>query len=65
MAISFGVGVAMGAMWGGGWCCGSGWGNNNVTINNNNNFVNNRNRQNINNANRGNRPSNQPARGNR
>ena len=63
MAISFGVGVAMGAMWGGGWCCGSGWGNNNVTINNN--FVNNSNRQNINNANRGNRPSNQPARGNR
>src|SRR3974390_3936693 len=25
MAISFGVGVAMGAMWGGGWCCGCGW----------------------------------------
>jgi hypothetical protein len=65
MAISFGVGVAMGAMWGGGWCCGSSWGgNNNVTINNNNNFVNNSNRQNINNANRGNRPANQPARGN-
>jgi len=64
MAISFGVGVAMGAMWSGGWCCGCGWGNNNVTINNNNNFVNNSNRQNINNANRGNRPSNQPARGN-
>jgi Protein of unknown function (DUF3300) len=65
MAISFGVGVAMGAMWGGGWCCNSGWGgNNNVTINNNNNFVNNSNRQNINNANRGNRPANQPARGN-
>ena len=65
MAISFGVGVAMGAMWGGGWGYGCGWGgNNNVTINNNNNFVNNSNRQNINNANRGNRPSNQPARGN-
>ncbi len=65
MAISFGVGVAMGAMWGGGWGYGAGWGgNNNVTINNNNNFVNNSNRQNINNANRGNRPSNQPARGN-
>src|SRR6516164_8473749 len=64
MAISFGVGVAMGAMWSGGWCCGCGWGGNNVTINNNNNFVNNSNRQNINNANRGNRPANQPARGN-
>ena len=39
MAISFGVGVAMGAMWGGGWGYGCGWGgNNNVTINNNNNF---------------------------
>jgi hypothetical protein len=39
-AISFGVGVAMGAFWGG--CCGGGWGwgcgwggNNNITINNN------------------------------
>jgi len=65
MAISFGVGVAMGAMWSGGWGYNSGWGgNNNVTINNNNNFVNNSNRQNVNNANRGNRPSNQPARGN-
>ena len=53
MAISFGVGVAMGAMWSGGWGYNCGWGgNNNVTINNNNNFVNNSNRQNINNANR-------------
>ncbi len=53
MAISFGVGVAMGAMWGGGWGYGCGWGgNNNVTINNNNNFVNNSNRQNINGGNR-------------
>jgi hypothetical protein len=62
MAISFGVGVAMGAMWGGGWCCGSSWhgGNNNVTINNNNNF----NRQNYNRQNvSGKRPANQPARG--
>ena len=45
MAISFGVGMAMGAAWGG--CCGwnAGWGgNNNITINNNNNFVNNSNR---------------------
>ncbi len=65
MAISFGVGVAMGAFWSGGAGWGCGWGgNNNVTINNNNNFVNNSNRQNINNANRGNRPAQQPARGN-
>ncbi len=55
MAISFGVGVAMGAMWSGGWGYNCGWGgNNNVYINNNNNFVNNSNRQNINNANRNN-----------
>ena len=53
MAISFGVGVAMGAMWSGGWGYHCGWGgNNNVYINNNNNFVNNSNRQNINNSNR-------------
>lgn len=53
MAISFGVGIAMGAAWGGGWCCGSSWGgNNNVYINHNNNFVNNSNRNNINNGNR-------------
>lgn len=48
-AISFGVGVAMGAMWGGGWGYNCGWhggGNNNITINNNNNFVNNSNRAN-------------------
>lgn len=40
MALSFGVGVAMGAMWSGGWGYNCGWhgGNNNVTINNNNNF---------------------------
>ena len=39
MAISFGVGVMMGAFWSGGWCCGCGWGgNNNITINRNNNF---------------------------
>jgi hypothetical protein len=65
MAISFGVGVAMGAFWSGGSGWGCGWGgNNNVYINNNNNFVSNSNRQNINNVNRGNRPANQPARGN-
>lgn len=38
MAISFGVGVAMGAMWGGGWGWGCGWGHNDVDINVNNNF---------------------------
>src|SRR3954447_16327563 len=41
MAISFGVGVAMGAMWSGGWGYHSGWGgggNNTININNNNNF---------------------------
>ncbi len=54
-AISFGVGVAMGAMWSGGWGYNSGWGgNNNVYINHNNNFVNNSNRQNINGGNRNN-----------
>ena len=54
MAISFGVGVAMGAMWSGGWGYNCGWhgGNNNITINNNNNFVNNSNRQNVNGGNR-------------
>jgi len=63
MAISFGVGVAMGAMWSGGWGYNCGWhgGNNNVTINNNNNFVNNSNRQNFQG---GNRASNRPAGGN-
>ena len=40
MAISFGVGVAMGAMWSGGWGyhCGWGGGGNTVNINTNNNF---------------------------
>jgi hypothetical protein len=58
MALSFGVGMAMGAAWGGGgWCCNSGWGgNNDITINNNNSFVNNSNRQNVNNS--GNRTGN-------
>jgi hypothetical protein len=37
MAISFGVGVMMGAFWSGGWGCGWG-GNNDITINRNNNF---------------------------
>lgn len=49
-AISFGVGMMVGAAWGGGgWGWNAGWGgNNNVTINNSNNFVNNSNRQNVN-----------------
>lgn len=60
LAISFGVGVMMGAFWSGGWGWGCGWGgNNNVYINHNNNF--NRN-TNIGGGNRGNiggaRPSN-------
>jgi Protein of unknown function (DUF3300) len=58
-AISFGVGLAIGAAWGGGgWCCNSGWGhgNNNITINNNNNYVKNTN-VNRNNVNGGNRNS--------
>lgn len=39
MAISFGVGVMMGAAWSGGWGWGCGWGgNNDITINTNNNF---------------------------
>jgi hypothetical protein len=42
--LSFGIGVAMGAAWGG-WCCNSGWGGNNVNINNTNNFVRNSDRQ--------------------
>jgi hypothetical protein len=65
LAISFGVGIMMGAFWSGGWGWGCGWGNNNININNNNNF--NRN-TNIGNGNRGNlgngnRPSQQPGRG--
>jgi hypothetical protein len=60
MAISFGVGVMMGAFWSGGWGWGCGWGgNNDITINRNNNF--NRN-TNVGGGNRnnfgGNRPSN-------
>jgi hypothetical protein len=57
LAISFGVGVMMGAFWSGGWGWGCGWSNNNININNNNNF--NRNS----NIGGGNRPSQQPGRG--
>jgi hypothetical protein len=43
-AISFGVGVAMGAFWGGGgWGWGAGWGRNDININRNANFVRNSN----------------------
>jgi hypothetical protein len=62
MALSFGVGMAIGAAWGGGgygWGCGWGGGNN-VYINNHNNFINN---QNLKNANF-NRDGNQAGRGN-
>jgi len=39
LALSFGVGIAMGAFWGnGGWGWGPGWGNNDLTINHHNNF---------------------------
>ena len=65
MAISFGVGLAMGAMWGGGWGYGCGWGGNNVNVNVNNNFNRNTNINggNRNNINGGNRPSQLPAGG--
>jgi hypothetical protein len=60
LAISFGVGVMMGAAWSGGWGWNSGWGgNNDININTNNNFNRNTNiqggnRNNINSGNRGN-----------
>ena len=55
-AISFGVGWAMGAAWGGGgWGWNCGWGHNDININNNNNFVRN---SNINNIQGGNRINN-------
>jgi len=61
--IGFGVGIAIGAAWGGGWGWNTGWGgNNDININRNNNFnqINGGNRNNIGN---GNRPSNLPANG--
>lgn len=46
MAISFGVGMMVGAAFHGGWGWGCGWGGNNtININNNNNFVRNSNVQ--------------------
>jgi len=62
--LAFGVGVAMGAWWGGGgggWGWNCGWGGNNVTINNNNTFVRNTNIRNGNtNVGSGNRWQHQP-----
>jgi len=65
LAISFGIGVFMGAFWSGGWGWGAGWGNNNININNNNNFNRNSNigGGNRNNIGGGNRPSQLPNRG--
>jgi hypothetical protein len=56
MALSFGVGVAMGAAWGGGgWGWGCGWGgNNDITVNRNNTFVNNSTRGSLQGGNRAN-----------
>ena len=55
MALSFGVGMMVGAAWGGGDDGAAGCGNNNVNINVNNNFVNNSNRNtNINGGNQNN-----------
>ena len=55
-ALSFGVGVAVGAAFHGGWGYGCGWGGgNNININNNNNFV----------RNSANRPGGQPGGGGR
>ena len=61
--LAFGVGVAMGAWWGGGggWGYNCGWGGNNVTINNNNTFIRNTNIRNGNtNVGNGNRWQHQP-----
>ena len=55
LAISFGIGIAMGAFWGGGWGWGCGWGGGSVNVNINNSF--NRNT----NIGGGNRPSQLPA----
>jgi len=66
LALSFGIGVAMGAFWSGGWGWGCGWGgNNDITINRNNNFNRNSNvgGGNRNNIGGGNRPSTLPSRG--
>jgi hypothetical protein len=52
-AVSFGVGMMVGAAMSGGWGWGCGWGGNNtININNSNNFVNNSNRNTNRNTNR-------------
>jgi hypothetical protein len=62
MAISFGVGVAMGAMWHGGWGYGCGWGHNDINVNINNNFNRSANiNRNTNIANAGNKWQHNPA----
>src|SRR3954449_5255617 len=63
MAISFGVGMMMGAFWGGGYGWGCGWGGNTININNNNNFNRNSNVGAGNRNGSGNRASQQPAAG--
>jgi Protein of unknown function (DUF3300) len=50
LALSFGVGVMMGAFWSGGWGWGCGWGNNDININRTSTF-----NRNTNVGNRGNR----------
>ena len=60
-ALAFGVGVALGAAWGGNWGYGCKWSNGDININNNNKYVSNSNRNK--NINHGNRPSQQPAGG--
>jgi uncharacterized protein DUF3300 len=50
--VSFGVGMAWGAAISGGWGCGWGGGNNDITINNNNNYVKNSNNRSGNQGNR-------------
>jgi Protein of unknown function (DUF3300) len=56
LVLSFGIGVAMGAFWSGGWGWGAGWGGGSINVNNNNTFVRNSNRNNgnVGNGNRGN-----------
>ncbi len=65
MAISFGVGLAIGYAWGhNNWGYGCQWGsNNNININNNNNFINHNNLKNPNNPNNPNRGANRPGGG--
>ena len=53
-SIGFGVGIAVGAYWGGGWGYHCGWGRQQRHINVNNNYISHYNRTNINNVNRNN-----------